>query len=290
MTSTDRPVKIVTDSSAHLPHSERQKHDITVVPLNAIFGKTVYREELDLTNEQFYQMLPNAESHPTTSQPSAGEFMEIYQPLLDAGREIVSMHLPSKLSGTYASACAAKTELETQLKKALPLTIVDTPWLSMALGLLVIAAAQAAEAGQSRDQVLATINALIPKLNLIFVLDTLEYLKRGGRIGGARAMLGTLLNVKPMLEVKHGLVEPLEQPRSRAKALKRLLEIVEERAGHNTPLHASVLHAVSPVDAAALEKELRQRFDLKEFYLTEIGPAIGVHTGPNAVGLAFYVD
>jgi DegV family protein with EDD domain len=289
VTSTDRPVKIVTDSSAHLPHSERQKHDITVVPLKAIFGTTVYRDELDLTNEQFYQMLPIAESHPTTSQPSAGEFMEVYQPLLEAGREIVSIHLPSKLSGTYASACAAKTELETQLKKALPLTIVDTPWLSMALGLLVVAAAEAAEAGQSREQVLATINALIPKLNLIFVLDTLEYLKRGGRIGGARAMLGSLLHVKPMLEIKHGLVEPLEQPRSRAKAIKRLLEIMEERTG-GKPVHASILHAVSPIDAAELEKELRKRFELKEFHMTEIGPVIGVHTGPNAVGLAFYAE
>jgi len=290
VTTSDRPVKIVTDSSAHLPLSERQKHDITVVPLKAIFGTTEYRDEIDLTNEQFYKMLPIAESHPTTSQPSAGEFMEVYKPFLDAGREIVSIHLPSKLSGTYASACAAKTELETQLKHALPLSIVDTPWLSMALGLLVIAAAQAAETGMSREEVVATINALIPKLNLIFVLDTLEYLKRGGRIGGARAMLGTLLNVKPMLEIKHGLVEPLEQPRSRAKALKRLMEIMEQRtAGHKT-VHASVLHAESLVDATQIEKEICKRFDCKEFYMTEIGPVIGVHTGPNALGIAFYAD
>jgi len=290
VTTSDRPVKIVTDSSAHLPLVQRQKHDITVVPLKAIFGTTEYRDEIDLTNEQFYKMLPNAEVHPTTSQPSAGDFMEVYKPLLDAGREIVSIHLPSKLSGTYASACAAKTELETQLKQALPLSIVDTPWLSMALGLLVIAAAQAAETGMSREEVVATINALIPKLNLIFVLDTLEYLKRGGRIGGARAMLGTLLNVKPLLEIKHGLVEPLEQPRSRATALKRLMEIMEQRtAGHKT-VHVSVLHAESPGDAIKIEKEIRKRFDCKEFYMTEIGPVIGVHSGPNAVGIAFYAD
>ncbi|MDE3092085.1 MAG: DegV family protein, partial [Chloroflexota bacterium] len=227
--------------------------------------------------------------HPTTSQPSAGEFMEVYRPLLDAGKEIVSIHLPSKLSGTYASACAAKTELEAQLKKAMPISIVDTPWLSMALGLLCIAAAQAAEAGKSRDEVVAIVNALIPKLNLIFVLDTLEYLRRGGRIGGARAMLGSMLNVKPMLEIRDGLVEPLEQPRSRAKALRRLLQIAEERADHQ-PIHASILHAMSPHDAADLEKEVHARFQCKEFYLTEIGPVIGVHSGPNAIGLAFYAD
>ncbi len=282
-------VKIVTDSSAHLPHAQRQKHDISVVPLKAIFGTTEYRDEIDLSNEQFYKMLPTAKDHPTTSQPSAGDFMEVYRPLLDAGREIVSIHLPSKLSGTYASACAAKTELETQIKKAVPLSIVDTPWLSMALGLLCIAAAQAAETGKSREEIVAMVNALIPKLNLIFVLDTLEYLRRGGRIGGARAMLGSMLNVKPMLQIENGLVEPLEQPRSRAKALKRLLQIMEERTDHK-PVHASVLHAMCPDDAAALEKEVRSRFECKEFYMTEIGPVIGVHTGPNAIGLAFYSD
>jgi fatty acid kinase fatty acid binding subunit len=289
MSKTEDRIKIVTDSSAHLPCEERQKHDITVVPLKAIFGTQVYRDEIDLSNEQFYHMLPHAKDHPTTSQPSAGEFIEVYRPLLDAGREIVSLHLPSKLSGTYASACAAKTELETQLKKAVPLTIVDTPWLSMALGMLCIAAAQAAEAGKSRDEVVAIVNALIPKLNLIFVLDTLEYLRRGGRIGGARAMLGSMLNVKPMLQIENGLVEPLEQPRSRSKALKRLLQVMEERADHQ-PMHVAVLHAMSLDDAARLEKEVRARFECKEFYTTEIGSVIGVHTGPNAVGLAFYSD
>lgn len=282
-------IQIVTDSSAHLPMDERQKHDIAVIPLKAIFGTTAYRDEVDLTNEQFYQMLPHAKDHPTTSQPSAGEFEQVYRPFLDAGKEIVSLHLPSKLSGTYASACAAKTELETQFKQALPLSIVDTPWLSMALGLLVIAAAQAAAAGQSREQVVATINALIPKLNLIFVLDTLEYLRRGGRIGGARAMVGTLLNVKPMLEIKGGQVEPLEQPRSRAKALARLTEILAERSGHK-PLHVSVLHANARKDAEDLAKQVRAQYECKEFYIAEIGPAIGVHSGPNALGLAFYTD
>lgn len=282
-------IEIVTDSSAHLPPEQRQKYHIHVVPLKAIFGTTEYRDEIDLTNEQFYQMLPIAKEHPTTSQPSAGDFIGVYKPLLDAGKEIVSLHLPSKLSGTYASACAAKTELEHQFKQALPLSIVDTPWLSMALGLLCIAAAQAAQAGKSRDEVIANVNALIPNLNLIFVLDTLEYLKRGGRIGGARAMLGTLLNVKPMLEIKHGQVEPLEQPRSRTKALQRLLEIAAERSG-GKPIHAAVLHAQAPQDAASLEKQVQGRFECKTLYLSEIGPAIGVHSGPNAVGLAFYSD
>lgn len=282
-------IQIVTDSSAHLPPDQRQAHNIAVVPLKAIFGTQTYRDDVDLTAHQFYEMLPKAKDHPTTSQPSAGEFIEAYRPLLEAGKEIVSLHLPSKLSGTYASACAAKTELENQFRKALPLSIVDTPWLSMALGMLVIAAAQAAEAGQSREEIVAMVNALIPKLNLIFLLDTLEYLRRGGRIGGAKAMLGTLLNVKPLLQLEDGQVEPLEQQRSRTKGLKRLVEIVEERADRR-PLHVAVLHAEAPREAAALMENLRRRFDVRECFITEIGPVIGVHTGPNAVGIAFYTD
>ena len=282
-------IQIVTDSTAHLSMDVRQKHNLAVIPLKSIFGTTTYRDEVDLTNEQFYKMLPHAKEHPTTSQPSAGEFEQMYKPFLDAGKEIVSLHISPKLSGTYASACAAKTELENQFKKALPISIVETPWLSMALGLLVVAAAQAAEAGQSREQVVATINALIPKLNLVFVLDTLEYLRRGGRIGGARAMVGTLLNVKPMLEIKGGQVEQLEQPRSRAKALARLMEVLEERSG-GKPLHLAVLHANARAEAEQIGKQIRARYECKEFYITEIGPAIGVHSGPNALGLAFYAD
>lgn len=282
-------IQIVTDSSVHLPMEERQKYNLTVVPLKAIFGTTVYRDEVDLTNEQFYKMLPHAKEHPTTSQPSAGEFEQVYKPLIEAGKEIVSLHISSKLSGTYASACAAKQNLEQQFKRTLPISIVDTPWLSMALGLLVIAAAQAAQAGQSRDQVVATIQALIPRLNLIFVLDTLEYLRRGGRIGGAKALVGTLLQVKPMLEIRDGQVEPLEQPRSRARALARLLEVLEERAGHR-PLHVAVLHADARQEAEKIAEQVRAQHECKEFYFTEIGPVIGVHTGPGAVGLAFYTD
>jgi len=282
-------IQIATDSSAHLPVEERQKYNIAVIPLKAIFGTTVYRDEVDLTNEQFYRMLPDVKEHPTTSQPSAGEFEQFYKPFIEAGKEIVSLHLPSKLSGTYASACAAKQNLEQQFKRTLPISIVDTPWLSMALGLLVIAAAQAAQAGKSREQILATVEALIPKLNLIFVVDTLEYLRRGGRIGGARALVGTLLQVKPMLEIRNGQVEPLEQPRSRARALARLLEVLKERADQR-PLHVAVLHANAPQEAEKIAEQVRAQYECKEFYITEIGPVIGIHSGPGAVGLAFYTD
>ncbi len=282
-------LSIVTDSTADLPKAERQKLDITVVPENVIFGTMTYQDEIDLTPERLYEMLPTAKTHPTTSQPSAGEFIKHYRPLLQAGKEIVSIHLSTKLSGTYASAVAAKKELEDELKKELPITILDTPWVSMALGMLCLIAAQAAQSGKSRDQVVAAVNALIPKLNIIFVLDTLEYLKRGGRIGAASAMLGSMLNFKPMLAIKDGAVHPLEKPRSKAKAVRRLMEMLEETA-KGKPLHAAVLNADALDEAAAIEKEIRAQYDCREVYSVSLGPALGVHVGPGTVGLAYYTD
>jgi fatty acid kinase fatty acid binding subunit len=280
---------IVTDSTSDLPREERERHNITVVPENVIFGSQTYQDEIDITPERLYQMLPTAKTHPTTSQPSAGEFIKYYRPLIQAGKEIVSIHLSSKLSGTYSSAVAAKFELEAELKKVLPITILDTPWISMALGMLCLVAAQAAQSGKSRDQVVAAVNALVPKLNIIFVLDTLEYLKRGGRIGAASAMLGTMLNFKPMLTLKDGAVHPLEKPRSRAKAVRRLMEMLEESA-LGKPLHAAVLNADALDEANAVAKEIRSQYDCREFYSIPLGPVIGVHTGPGTIGLAFYTD
>ncbi len=282
-------IAIVTDSTSDLPKEERQEHNITVVPENVIFGTETYQDGIDITPERFYDMLPTAKTHPTTSQPSAGEFIKHYRPLLQAGKEIVSIHLSSKLSGTYASAVAAKNDLEAELKKELPITILETPWISMALGMLCMVAAQAAQSGKSRDQVVAAVNALIPKLNIIFVLDTLEYLKRGGRIGAASAMLGTMLNFKPMLTLKDGAVHPLEKPRSRAKAVRRLMEILEERA-KGKPLHLALLNANALDEAAAVEKEIRSQYDCKEFYSVALGAVIGVHTGPGTLAMAYYTD
>ncbi len=282
-------IAIVTDSTSDLPEEQRSQNNITVVAENVIFGTTTYQDGIDMTPERLYDMLPTAKDHPTTSQPSAGEFIKHYRPLIQAGKEIVSIHLSSKLSGTYASAVAAKKELEDEFKKQLPITILDTPWISMALGMLCLIAAQAAQSGKSRDQVVAAVNALIPKLNIIFVLDTLEYLKRGGRIGAASAMLGALLNFKPMLTLKDGAVHPLEKPRSRAKAVRRLIEMLEESA-KNKPLHVAVLNANALEEAADIGKQVRAQFDCREFYSVSLGPAIGVHTGPGTIGLAYYTD
>jgi DegV family protein with EDD domain len=276
-------IKIVTDSSAHLPAEDYARWDITVVPLKVIFGEQTYREGIDLSNGDFYRLLRESRELPTTTQPSAGEFLEVYRRLTDAGHSIISIHLSSKLSGTYSSAAAARDLLPDR-----DITVVDTPWISHALGMLAREAARAAQAGQSKDEILALIHQLSEKLNIIFVVDTLEYLQKGGRIGGAQALVGTLLKIKPILQLENGRIEPLDKVRTKQAAVRRLIEVMDERVNHNYGVHVGILHGEAPEEARALEAEVRRRFKIDELYLAEVGPVVGTHTGPGVVGVAFY--
>jgi DegV family protein with EDD domain len=278
-------IKIVTDSSAYLPADLVQQHDIHVIPLRVLFGEQVYRDEIDLSHQEFYRMLTEAETLPTTSQPSAGEFFDLYSELSKDGHEIISIHISSKLSGTISSAQSAK-EMLPEAKIA----IIDSASTVMGLGLMVLAAVRAAAEGKTTSEIVAIVERMISEMNVVFVVDTLEYLQKGGRIGGAAALVGTLLKVKPILCLKDGRVEPLDKVRSKRKALARLLEVVEERVGPGTPIRVAVLHAQVPEEARELEQEVLAHFNCTECYLTEIGPAIGTHTGPGVVGLVACAD
>lgn len=282
-------IKLVTDSTCDLPEELRKQYDIQIVPQNVIFGTQSFLDRVDMTPQRFYEMLPSAKEHPKTSQVTPAQFVEVFRPLMRAGDEILAPLLSSKLSATYASALAAKRELEEEFKKELPITVMDTTWVSMALGLLCVVGAQQVAAGKSRAQSAAAIGAIIPKMQIIFVLDTLEYLKRGGRIGAASAMLGAMLNFKPMLTVKDGVVHPLEKPRSRAKALRRMMEMLEQHVGKK-PLHLALLNASAAEEAKAVQAEIKQNFNCIEFYSVPLTPAVGAHTGPGTIGAAFYTD
>lgn len=287
-------VRVVTDSGAHLSTDLRARYQIGTVPLLVLFGTRTYRDEVDLSNEQFFYMLTHEKVHPTTSAPAPADFIKVWQPILDAGEEIVHLSIPSGLSATYSSAVTAKTELEQQRGAPLPITLVDGKWVSMAMGFQALAGARVAQAGGTRQQVAEAMVAMDERLSLVFLLDTLEYLKRGGRIGKAQAWIGTMLNVKPILEIAHARVEPLERMRSRKAGLARLLELVAKPPQTNGPrkgdgpLHISVLHARAPEAAAQLEEEVRARFEIAELVSAEIGPTIATHTGPGALGLAFF--
>lgn len=287
-------VRIVTDSGAHLSNEVRAKYKIGTVPLQVLFGTRAYRDEIDLSNEQFFHMLTHEKVHPTTSAPAPQDFINVWAPILKDREEIVSLSIPSGLSATYSSAVNAKAQLEQEYGEELPITLIDGKWLSMAQGFQCIEGSRAAQAGGSREEVVKAMTALDQKLTLIFLLDTLEYLKRGGRIGKAQAWLGTMFNVKPILEIAHARVEPLERVRSRKAGLARLLELLQTPPTTNGPrlgdgpLHVAILHARAPEAAQQLENEIRARFNIAELVKAEIGPTIAVHTGPDALGLAFY--
>lgn len=276
-------VIVVTDSTAGMPADLAAQNGVHVIPLWVHFEEEGYRDGVDLTTEQFYPMLSKARNLPTTSQPSVGEFLEVYRSLAGQAEAIVSIHISSELSGTVASALAAREMLHD-----VPVHVVDSRSTSMGLGMIALAAARAAAEGHNAEQVVAVAEQLVPRMNVIFVVDTLEYLHKGGRIGGATAFLGSLIQIKPILHLDKGRIEALDKVRSRRKAMDRLMEIVAERAGSASSLHASVLHAQAKEEAEAIRDRVSGAFRFAELYMAGVSPAIGTHVGPGTVGIAFY--
>jgi DegV family protein with EDD domain len=276
-------VSVVTDSTAGMPADLAAQNGVHVIPLWVHFEKEGYRDGVDLTTEQFYPMLSKARNLPTTSQPSVGEFLEVYRSLASQAEAIVSIHISSELSGTVASALAAREMLHD-----VPVHVVDSRSAAMGLGMIALAAARAAAEGHNAEEVAAAAEQLVPRTNVIFVVDTLEYLHKGGRIGGAAALLGSLIQIKPILHLDKGRIEALDKVRSRQKAMDRLMEIVAEHAGGAGSLHASVIHAQATAEAEALRDRVSGAFRFAELHIAGVSPAIGTHVGPGTVGIAFY--
>jgi DegV family protein with EDD domain len=278
-------IKIVTDSTAYLPDGFVRRHDIRVVPLYVHFGEQAFKEGVDISNQDFYARLKEAPQLPTTSQPSAGEFRDVFHELAGNGHQILTLTISSKLSGTWNSAMAAKDMLPNA-----EITIVDSLSTASGLQLLIEAACQAIAAGASLQELSDQLEELKKKVNFFFMVDTLEYMAKGGRIGNARAFLGTVLNVKPILYLHDGAIEPLEQVRSKRKAVGRMLELLAEYLGENSSQAAlAVTHALVPDEAQAFASEIGARFGCEEPSVTELGAVIGTHTGPGLIGVATYV-
>ena len=278
-------IKIVTDSTAYLPEEMVRQHDITVVPLYVHFGTEAFKEGVELSNEEFYRRLKEAPELPTTSQPSAGEFHSVFEPLVDAGHEVVTLTISSKISGTWNSAMAAKEMLPDA-----PISVVDSLSTSVGLHLMVDAAIEAAAAGATRQEIVDQIEEIKGKMQIFFVVDTLEYLAKGGRIGNGKAFLGTLLKVKPILVLQDGAIEPLEQVRSKRKATARMLDLVEEHVLSNgNTARVAVTNALVPDEAEALGQELMGRLGCEAPLVGDLGPVIGTHTGPGCLGIATYI-
>lgn len=272
-------ISIVTDSTADLPEDIVKRYNITVVPLKVFFGQEVYLDGVEITPDEFFRRQVAGEIS-STSQPSPAEFVDYYRPLAEAGDEIISIHISSLMSGTVQSANLAKTMLNYP-----GLEVVDSGLVSVALGLIVLNLARAIEAGKTRAELMDMIGKMKRDLRVYFMVDSLEYLQRGGRIGKAQAFLGTLLNVKPILTIKDGLVYPHEKVRGRSKACSRLISLMEEKFGRGGRLQCWITHGDFPEGLEQVRKEMLETFDCVELLTARLGPVVGTHGGPGLVGL-----
>ena len=272
-------IRIVTDSVSDLPPALAAANDVTVVPAYVIIGNETYKDGVEITADRFYSRLPGLSRLPTTSQPTPGDFLEVYRRLLDQGHQIVSVHVSAKLSGTVNSATQAKASLGDSA----PIEIVDSQFASAPMTLITLSAAQWARESSDYGEVARRVRQSIVRNHAFFVVDTLEYLQKGGRIGKAQAFLGGMLKVKPILSVRDGEVHPVERPRSMERAKNRLIEMVRDLA----PVRQlNVSYSTDRVQALALRAELAELVDPEHLIESRFGPTLGTYLGPNALGVA----
>ena len=276
-------IAFVTDSTTYIPDGLLGKTKIDVVPTVVIWSGEELKDGVDIQPSEFYKRLSTAKEMPTTSQPTPASFKDVYEKIVASGtRNILSMHVSTKLSGTVASAVQA-----AQMVPKANVTIIDGYSASMGTGWPLLEGIKAAEAGKSIEEVEKIIRAAMKNAGVLLMVDTLEFLHRGGRIGGASRFLGTALNLKPILEVQDGAVEPLERVRTKKKAMDRLISIVEERAAGRTPLMIAALHANAEGEAEKLLEAAKKRLNPAKAVITEVSPSVGTHTGPGTLGLCY---
>jgi DegV family protein with EDD domain len=272
-------VKVVTDSTSDIPAQLVQELGITVVSTYVVFGNKSYRDRIDITEDEIYEKLVHDSVHPTTSIPSPQDFADVYNKLADETDEIISIHLTSKESGVYNSALRGK-EL---VKKKCRIEVVDSQLVAMACGILVIAAAKAARAGANLEQVANEVQQAIPRIHIMILVDTLKYVVRGGRLAKPYGLLGSVLKVRPMLTLREGKLVLTGVARTREKAVQRLFDFVKE---FSQVSEIVVSYSTGGDDAEELARRLRAEFPGVPLYLTRIGPVLGTHAGPGAMGVA----
>lgn len=272
-------IRIVTDSVSDLPAALASANDITVIPCYVIIGSETYKDGVEITPDRFYSRLGSLSRLPTTSQPTIADFQEVYQRLLDQGHQIVSIHVSSKLSGTMNSASQAKAAIGDSA----PIEIVDSQLASAAMALVVLTGAQLARELTDYQEVARRVRQSVVRNHGFVLVDTLEYLVKGGRIGKAQAFVGGMLKVKPILTVRDGEVHPVERPRSMERAKNRIIEIARDLA----PVRQiNVSYSTDRVQALALRAELAELVDPEHLIESRFGPVLGTYVGPNALGVA----
>lgn len=278
---------IVTDSTSYIPPELVTKFGITVAPQVLIWDNTTYRDGVDIQPVEFYTRLKTAKVMPSTSQVSPATLQDIFQGLINQDLSVLGIFISSKLSGTLQSAIQAKEMMESAGSKV---TLVDSQSTAMGLGFQVLAAARAQEAGATIAECAALAETAHQRTGVFFAVDTLEFLHRGGRIGGAQRFIGSALNLKPILAVKEGKVEGVERIRTKNKAHERVLELVTEQVKGKSKIRIATLHANAAEDAKSLLERAAHQLSPVETLFTEVSPVVGTHAGPGTVGLAYMFD
>jgi len=276
-------IALVTDSTCSVPKDLIEKYEIIVAPQILIWGKESLEDGVDIMPGEFYTRLAKDSVMPSTSQVTVSKFFEIYQRLLDQDYQIMTIVLSSKLSGTLNSAIQAKSMLPAEV----PIEIVDSNTTAMAMGFHLLTVARAIKQGATLAECVTLAQKAIEHTGVFFAVDTLEFLHRGGRIGGASRFLGTVLNFKPILELRDGKVEAVERVRTRRKSLSRIVELAIEQIGGRKPIRLASLHANAPEDAQIVLNEASEKLNPIETYLSEVSPVIGANAGPGVIGLVY---
>jgi DegV family protein with EDD domain len=271
-------IKIVTDSTVDIPAALLAQYDIRLAPINIQFAQETYREGVDIDRPTFFNKLE--ECMPTSSQPSPGQFVEVYEPLAKEGHSILAITITSKHSGTYESAVLAKSMLPDA-----EIEVFDSLSISMGTGYQALAAARAAAEGRSMAEILELLERMRSRTHLYFTPSTMKYLQRSGRVGTLAAALSSLLKVMPIIRTREGELEVCEKVRTRSKAIDRLVELTAQAAGTTEPVDLAVIHAEVPKEAQALRARLEKQFECREMHLVPLACSLAVHGGPGILGI-----
>jgi DegV family protein with EDD domain len=276
-------VTIITDSTAYLPQEYVQQYSIRVIPLTFTWDGNTYRDGIDMSPDEFYTRLSRSSSFPTTSQTSVHAYEELFRSLIAEGKkQILVLPISSGISGSVFSAQQARTMFPDA-----EIEVLDTRLVSMALSFQVLAAARAAEQGASLQECKQVAEKAYDHIGVYFTVDTLEYLSKGGRIGSAKRLLGTALNIKPLLMIQDGKIELVQSVISKRKAVERMVQLVEHGIDGRTPVHISVFHALAEKEAAELLERVSKQFNAVESILSHVSPVVGSHVGPGTISIAY---
>ncbi len=275
--------RVVADTTCGLPPEIYRRLDIPMIPQVINFGEESFREGVDMDAAAFMARLRTGKEMPKTAAPYPGDFIEVFQPCVNAGESIVCVHPSSDLSGTVRSADIAKKDFPDA-----DIRVIDTRTVAGPLGSLVLEADRLAKQGASADEVEARVREMMARQKIYFIVDTLEFLRRGGRIGGAQALLGTVLQIKPILTLQDGRIDQFERERTKKKALARIKELLMAEAARGAEAHVSVNHAGVQGEAEELAAELKQTLGVDEVLVLDMPPAIVTHAGPGLLAVGFF--